>query len=201
MIVKDPKKYYLTVLGSWSAIILLNLVLAAVCLAAETGHGGGGGQIKDFLYRVLNFSILVGIMYYITKKPLANFLANRKESIRRTLQELELKKAEAEKKYEEYQKKLEALDEETKDIIQEYIESGEKEKQKIIEAARKQAQYIKEQAQFAIRQEVKMAKADLQREIAEMTVKTAEEILRKNIKKKDHDRLIDEFRKKVVKAK
>ncbi len=201
MITKKAKKYLVTVLGSTGALVLLTLAFSAVCLAAEGAHGGGGSQFKDFLYRVLNFSILVGIMYYVSKKPLANFLANRKESIRRTLQELELKKAEAEKKYEEYQGKLAALDEETKKIIEEYIEEGEREKQKIIEAARKQAQYIKEQAQFAIRQEVKMAKTELQKEIAEMTVKTAEEILKKNIKKKDHDRLIDEFRKKVVKAK
>ncbi|RLB00059.1 MAG: ATP synthase F0 subunit B, partial [Deltaproteobacteria bacterium] len=194
-------KYLLGVLGSSGILVLSGCVFATVCIAAEGGHGGGSGQLEDFLYRLLNFSILVGVMYYVTKKPLANFLANRKESIRRTLQELELKKAEAEKKYEEYQGKLAALDEETKKIIEEYIEEGEREKQKIIEAANKQAQYIKEQAQFAIRQEVKTAKADLQREIAEMTVKTAEEILRKNIKKKDHDRLIDEFRKKVVKAK
>jgi len=201
MIVRKAWKYLLGVLGSSGILILLGCVFATVCIAAEGAHGGGSAQFKDFLYRILNFSILVGVMYYVTKKPLANFLANRKESIRRTLQELELKKAEAEKKYEEYQGKLAALDEETKKIIEEYIQEGEREKQKIIEAANKQAQYIKEQAQFAIRQEVKTAKADLQREIAEMTVKTAEEILRKNIKKKDHDRLIDEFRKKVVKAK
>ncbi len=201
MIVKKLPKRLLTVLGSTVTLLLLGFVFAAVAMAAEGGHGGGSAQLKDFLYRVLNFSILVGVMYYITKKPLANFLANRRESIRRTLQELELKKAEAEKKYEEYQGKLAALDEETRKIIEEYILEGEREKQKIIEAAKKQAQYIKEQAQFAIRQEVKLAKADLQQEIAEMTVKTAEEILRKNIKKKDHARLIDEFRKKVVKAK
>ncbi|RLB06051.1 MAG: ATP synthase F0 subunit B [Deltaproteobacteria bacterium] len=201
MIVRKAWKYLLGVLGSSGILVLLGWVFATVCIAAEGAHGGGSAQFKDFLYRILNFSILVGVMYYVTKKPLANFLANRKESIRRTLQELELKKAEAEKKYEEYQGKLAALDEETKKIIEEYIQEGEREKQKIIEAANKQAQYIKEQAQFAIRQEVKTAKADLQREIAEMTVKTAEEILRKNIKKKDHDRLIDEFRKKVVKAK
>ena len=201
MIVKKVQKYLLAVMGSSGILVLSGFLFASVCLAAEGTHGGGGAQFKDFLYRVLNFSILVGIMYYVTKKPLANFLANRKESIRRTLQELELKKAEAEKKYEEYQGKLAALDEETKKIIEEYIHEGEREKQKIIEAAEKQAQYIKEQAQFAIRQEIKTAKVDLQKEIAEMTVKTAEEILKKNIKKKDHDRLIDEFRKKVVKAK
>ncbi len=201
MISRKSWKHSLSVLVLLGIEVALCLAFAAVCFAAEGGHGGGGAQFKDFLYRLLNFSILVGVMYYLTKKPLANFLANRKESIRRTLQELELKKAEAEKKYEEYQGKLAALDEETKKIIEEYIQEGEREKEKIIEAAKKQAQYIKEQAQFAIRQEVKVAKADLQKEIAEMTVKTAEEILKKNIKKKDHDRLIDEFRKKVVKAK
>lgn len=201
-IVKYVKKSCSKMINPVILNVLFCVLLSGVCLAAEAEHGGGGGaQFKDFLYRLLNFTILVVVMYMVLKKPLANFLANRRESIRRTLGELEQKKAEAERKYKEYEGKLAALDKETKSILDEYLQDGEREREKIIDAAKKQAQYIKEQAQFAIRQEVKVAKSELQQEIADMTVSTAEEILKKNIKKKDHNRLIEDFRKKVVKAK
>ena len=201
-IVKCGKEFCSKVINPATLTMLFSILLSGVCLAAEAEHGGGGGaQFKDFLYRLLNFTILVVVMYMLLKKPAGNFFANRRESIRRTLEELEQKKAEAERKYKEYEGKLAALDKETKSILDEYLEDGEREREKIIDAAKKQAQYIKEQAKFAIRQEVKVAKAELQQEIAEMTVSTAGEILKKNIKRKDHNRLIEDFKKKVVKAK
>jgi len=189
------------IVGILLAVVVLLGLHGLAWAAAEGGHGAGGLNWKDFLFRLLNFSIMAGILYKLLKKPLTNFFTSRRENIQKTLAELEVKKQEAEKKCQEYKAKLAALEGETQKIVSEYIQEGELEKQKILEAAERQAEYIKEQAQLAIQQEMKAARDTLQREVAEMSVGAAEQILRKKMKAKDQDRLVRDFMTKVVEAK
>jgi F-type H+-transporting ATPase subunit b len=144
---------------------------------------------------------MAAILVKLLKKPVANFLASRRENIDKTLAELEQKKQEAEAKLTEYTAKLAVLERETEKIVTEYVQEGEIEKQKIIDAAEKQAHYVRQQAEMAIQQEVKSAKEKLQAEIAELSVAAAEDILRKNIEAQDQQRLVQEFMTKVVEAK
>ncbi|MBZ4658547.1 MAG: synthase subunit [Desulfacinum sp.] len=182
--------------------VLVSGVLAATAvLAAEGGGHGGGLPWKDFFLRLMNFAIMLAILVKLLKKPVTNFFASRRENIQRLLTELEQQKKEAESKAAEYKAKLAALDKETEKILAEYIQEGEAEKRKIVEAAEKQAAYIKEQAKLAIQQEIKAAKESLQEEIAELSVNAAEDLLKKNIRPEDQDRLVDEFMTKAVEAK
>lgn len=184
--------------GFW--VFVVGVLTASVAMAAEGGHGGGLPW-KDFFLRLMNFAIMVGILYKLLKKPMSNFFASRRENIQRLLEELEQQKKDAEDKAAEYQAKLAALDKETEKIVAEYIQEGEAEKQKIVEAAERQAAYIKEQAKLAIQQEIKAAKESLQEEIAELSVGAAEDLLKKNIRPEDQDRLVDEFMTKAVETK
>jgi F-type H+-transporting ATPase subunit b len=156
----------------------------------------------DFWQRVLNFGIMVGVLIFIFKKlNVKAFFAKRTESIANTLNELEVKKKEAEKTYEEYKQKLSQLDKETDRILQEYIEQGEREKAKIIANAEKAAAEIREQTDVAIEQEIKSAKEVLQKEIAELSVTAAEVLLKEKIGEEDQQKLVDDFMTKVVEAK
>ena len=189
--------------GYLSGLLVVGMLLAvpgSVWAAAAGGHGGGLNW-SDFMFRLLNFAIMVAILVKLGKKPLANFFASRREGIQQMLEELEAKRQEAEAKCEEYKSKLAALENETKKIVDEYIQEGEAEKQKIVEAAERQAQYVKEQASITIQQEMQAAKDSLQKEIAEASVATAEELLKKNMQFEDQERSVRDFMTKVVEAK
>jgi F-type H+-transporting ATPase subunit b len=162
---------------------------------------GGASKWPDFFYRLLNFSIMVGVLYFLLRKPTKQFFAKRTKNIGNTIAELEAKKKEAEKTYEEYSKKLAQLDKETDRILQEYVEQGEREKDRIIANAEKAAVEIREQTDIAIEQEIKIAKVELQREIAELSVTAAETMLKEKIKEEDQQKLVNDFMKKVVEAK
>ena len=180
----------------WSSFLLL--LWAGMAWASE----GGPSKWPDFFYRLLNFSIMVGVLIFLFKKfNLKGFFTKRTESIASTLNELEAKKKEAEKTYQEYSQKLARLDQETDRILKEYIELGEKEKAKIIANAEKAAAEIREQTELAIEQEIKSAKAELQREIAELSVTTAEAMLKEKIGDDDQHKLVDDFMTKVVEVK
>ncbi len=182
-------------------VIGLGIVLYAGGAWASGGEGGHGLNWMDFLLRVINTSILVAILYKLLKKPVTNYFRSRRENIQKLLEEMEKQREEAERRCAEYKAKLALLDKETEKILQEYIAQGEREKAKIIEAAERQANYIKQQARLAIQQEVKAAKDELREEVAELTVKAAEDILRQKMDMGDHERLVEEFLVKVVEAK
>ncbi|MBT8407082.1 MAG: ATP synthase F0 subunit B [Deltaproteobacteria bacterium] len=185
----------LATIGSCSLAILMT---AGVVWASE----GGQSMWPDFWQRVLNFAILLGVLVIVFKKlDVKSFFTKRTESIANTLNELEAKKKEAEKTYEEYKQKLAQLDKETDRILQEYIEMGEKEKAKIIANAEKAAADIRAATDVAIEQEIKSAKADLQRDIAEFSVTAAEALLKEKIGEEDQNKLVNDFMTKVVEAK
>jgi F-type H+-transporting ATPase subunit b len=179
------------------------LALQGIAWCSEGGaHDGGHGlNWFDFALRTGNFAILAFILYRLLSKPLSNFLVSRREDIQKLLADLDLKKHEAEEVSAQYKSKLAALDEETKKIVSELLAEGEAEKSKIIASAEKQADYIRQQAQLAAQQEIKAARDKLQEEIADLSIAAAEEILRKNLKADDQDRLVKDFMKRVVEAK
>lgn len=180
--------------------IVLFFAFLGDALASEAG-GGHHLNWTDFIYRTVAFVILVAILVKLLRKPLAAFLNGRRNEIQRLLDELESKTAAAQQENARVQTRIAALEQETKKIVDELIAEGEAEKKKIIEAAHRQAEYIQQQAQIAIQQEVKAARDSLKDEIAELSVAAAEELLRKNMRPKDQDRLVNEFMSKVVEAK
>ncbi len=171
---------------------------------ATEGHGEEGryglthGQIMNFIWHCLNFAILVILLVKWLRKPISDALNDRTESIRAAFEELDTKKAEAERKYAEYERKLSNMDEEAARILNNFIEQGKAEKEKIIAQAHDAAERIKAQAEFYVQQELAMAKAELKKEVSEMAIKMAEELIRKNLDEQDHHRLISEYLERVV---
>lgn len=165
---------------------------------AAEHHGVTHSQFMNFLWHCLNFSILVIILVKFLRKPISDALQGRTESIRNTFDDLDIKKREAEKKYADYERKLATLDEEAERILKGFVGQGRAEKEKIIAQAHDSAERIKAQAELYVAHEVAKAKEQLQKEVSEMSIKMAEELVRKNLAEQDHHRLINEYLEKVV---
>ena len=108
------------------------------------------------------------------------------------------RKAEAEKKYREYSEKIDKASTEIDGILEMIKAQGVVEKQKIIEDGERTAKKMKEDAQARIEQEMKKATDDLKTQAVTLSVKMAEEILKKNITQDDHKSMVKEYVDKVV---
>ncbi|MBI5892348.1 MAG: ATP synthase F0 subunit B [Deltaproteobacteria bacterium] len=175
------------------ASCILQLATSTVFAAAEGGHEGG----SDLIWRVINFAVLVGIIYFLLAKKLKNFLQERRESIKKALEEAKAAKQEAEKKYREYDAKVALLDKKVLEIANELKAEGIAERDRLVADAQRAAEKIKEQARITIEQEIKKAKENIKAELAGIAVIMAEEILRKEIKPDDQERLIKEYLDKM----
>jgi F-type H+-transporting ATPase subunit b len=181
--------------------LITALVLVALSYSTAIAAGDypvdSGVLLKDFLYRLLNFSIVVAILVYFLKKPIRNALSGRRDDIEKALAEAKKVKEEAEAKFAEYDKKLAQATQEIENISASIRKEAELEKQKIIDNAREQAAKIEQDAEKAAALEVAKARLILQQEAVQLAVGVAEDLLKKNFTKDDDSRLIDEYMQKV----
>jgi F-type H+-transporting ATPase subunit b len=188
-----------------SLLVVVSVLFAfgSVWASSEGGEHEGGlikNKPLDLLYRTMNFALLAGILIFVLRKPLPKALASRRQGIKDQLDDLERQKREAERQLAEYKEKFARLDEEVEKIVAEYIRDGEAAKANIIEEAKAAAEKLQEQAKKNIAHEFQKAKQQLKAEMAEQAVAMAEELIKKDIKPKDQERLIDEYLTKVVVA-
>jgi F-type H+-transporting ATPase subunit b len=190
-------------------IALFLAYIAVIILAASAGYaseGGGGAhhpdsgaQMKDFGWRVLNFAVLVGILWFALKKAdVKGSLAARQNQIEKDLKDAQEGRAAAEAKLAEYSGKLSQATKEIDELQAAIIREGEQEKERIIAEARVAAQKIAAQAAQSAELETVKARAELRAEAARLAVEIATGKLTGAIQKADHDRFVGEYLDKVV---
>ncbi len=175
-----------------------------VCFIRRRSHGDAHAEVKakgwlpTDTYRVLNFAVLAGALVFLLRKPISQALDSRIKGIQAQLEDLEAKKAEAEKVLSEYNAKIAKLSQESEGIVAEYIRQGNEAKARILKEAEASAYKLEEQARRNIENEFEVAKQRLQQDIFEKAMTKAEEIIKKNITADDQNRLVDEYLDKVV---
>ncbi|HJV37041.1 ATP synthase F0 subunit B [Geomonas sp.] len=201
------QKKHIKIILCAAAASALVLGLAAIGFAEEAKEAGEAAheaghhaaQMKDFMWRCIDFAALVVIAVWALKKAdVKGSLAARREGIERALQEAEAAKAAAEKKFQEYSVRLDQANQEIETISANMKKEGELEKERIVAEAQEAAKRIKAQAETAAEQEVLKAKNELRAEAAKLAVEIAEQKIVKNIAKGDQDKLVGDYISKVV---
>ncbi|HSD93924.1 MAG TPA: F0F1 ATP synthase subunit B [Syntrophales bacterium] len=175
------------------------LVAAVAWAAGAEEHVDTKAQLIDFAWRIVNFIILLYILYKLMWKKMKSFFAGRREGIKASLEEAEVVKADAEKKFKEYDEKIKKAEEEIQGISAMIKAQGEEEKKRIIADAERASVKMKEDAQARMEQELKKAKNELRHEASELAVQMAEDILKKKVTKEDHEGMVREYLDRMVK--
>ena len=185
-------------------VVLIGVILGFALLFAgpvfgssEGEHEAKGWAVTD-TYKVMNFVVLAGALFFILRKPLSQALGSRRKGIESQLEELEKKKREAEKVLANYNEKLEKLSREAENLIAEYVKQGNEARQRILKEAEAAADKLEEQARRNIENEFEKAKLKLKENILEKAMVKAEEIVKNKITEQDQERLVDEYLEKVV---
>jgi F-type H+-transporting ATPase subunit b len=154
---------------------------------------GGGGFPMDVLWQIIAFIFLAGFLARILKKPTLAFLSKRKEEIRDSLAQARKKEGEAQRLFEEWEKRLALLSQEIRELHESIKREGETERERIVERAQEEGDRIQKQAQIIAGQEVKKAQASLRKEMVDLSVEWAETMLKKTIQPQDQERLVKEY--------
>ena len=179
---------------------LFSLFFYGTALAASEG-ADRSADLRDLLYRFINFTLLVIILIWALKKAdIKSLFAKRIEDIRLKLETLKKDKEEAEEKYQTIDGKLKAFEKERAEILEQYKKEGEAEKERIIAEAELRVQQIIEQSEATIQQEIQSAKDRLKENVVNLAAQKAQEIIAREMKDEDQDRLVQEFIERVGKT-
>lgn len=168
----------------------------------EGGHGAAGGslapaKLKDLGWRVLNFIALMIILVKFAAKPIGASLAGRQKRIKDEIEDLQAKRAEAEKSYRDFEAKLATVEKDIDKIVEKAVAQAELEKVKIIERAEQAAADIKRQAEMAVQKEVMEARRTLKNDVAEKAAAMAETLIVKNLTSADQVKIVEDYLARV----
>jgi F-type H+-transporting ATPase subunit b len=181
-----------------AALAGLLALSAGAAWAASGGGGSHGGLSSTDWFRIMNFVVLAGALFFLLRKPIPRALSSRVQGIQSQLTDLEARKAEAEKHLAECNQKLGELEKEAERIVSEYIRQGQDAKARILKEAESASEKIQAQARRNIEHEFEQTKAQLQREIFEQSLAKAEALLKQNVTAEDQSKLVEDYLQKVV---
>jgi F-type H+-transporting ATPase subunit b len=183
-------------------LILPFFILSIAFASYAFGSGGGeegahGSVLKDYMWKIFNFAILVIILFKFARKPLQNFLQKRTELIEKTLNEAKEAKEAATKALKEVEERLKLKDAELEAILSAAKKSGEHERDSIIEESARLKEKILEQAKTNIEFELKHAKESIKAEAVELAMELAEKKLKDKLTKNEQEKLLDDSLVKI----
>jgi F-type H+-transporting ATPase subunit b len=189
------------------ALRLFPFIVAALAYApvalAEEAHGAehGGVPWSFVLWHAVNLLIFVVFLFYVLRKPARDALRNRAVLVRRSIEEANQARDEAQARVVELESRLTHFREELDRMYSEVRAGAERERQLILEQAEREAVAIHASAERAIRDETARARRSLQEEAVNLAIQAAREILVRNARPEDQIRLSHDLIGAITEAK
>ncbi len=171
-----------------AALVFIPTLLFAA--EEETASKWGGWLTAG---RWFNLGLVVAVLVWVGRKPLAAFCANRTQAIRDQLLEAQKARQEAESKLAEAVERMRHLEEELRDIKAAGEKEAQEEYQRLLSAAERDADKIIERAKQEIEGMTRAARNELKEHVAGLAVQLAEEKIRGEMTGDDRNRLFERF--------
>jgi F-type H+-transporting ATPase subunit b len=145
-----------------------------------------------FVWSVITFLILVGLLYKFAFNPLMRLQKARQDEIHQAIHEAEKLRDEAQELLANYKQQLAEARQEAEAIVERARKAGESTKAEILEEARKQAEATLAKARQQIERDTNQALQRIREEAADLTIAATEKVARSSLSLEDQLRLIQE---------
>ena len=156
-----------------------------------------GINLKDLIFAVANFLILVLILGKFLYKPFLGILEKRKQTIEYAFTNAEATNRKADEKYEAYPKMLARAEAESREIIKNARLKADDHANMIVEEAKAEAARIKLQAEKEAVREKEKALREVREQIGQLAILAAEQILEKEVSAEGQEDIIDRVLEKA----
>ena len=171
----------------FATTLVLAAAVPAIALASEGGDGAFNGP--RFFRHVLNLAIFVGVIGYLVKTPLADFLQFRRSEIKEGLDKAFDAKASALDRASELDARVDGFDAEVAGMMSRVREDGAREHERLLAAGREAATQVEAATTRSIAEEGRRASDELRAEAIERAIADARRMLAGAVREDDQKRL------------
>lgn len=144
------------------------------------------------ILQIVSFLALLGFLTKFLYKPFIKYLDDRSKDIKKLIEGTEGDRKKAESYLRDSKEELERTKEKIFNLKDTTAREMDTEKIKTIDETKKEAASILKTAELDIKKEIEKAKSDAKKDIASISIYMAKKILGREIKEKDHEKLIKE---------
>lgn len=156
--------------------------------------------LTSSIARLFNFALLVGVLGYFLKTPVAAYLSSRSAQIRQDLVTAADMRATATAQLVQIEQQLKALPAELDALRARGAEDVKAEQARIAQAAGHERERLIAQARREIETRLRIARRDLTDHAAQLAVRIAEERIKRMITPDDQLRLVDRYTAQLKEA-
>ncbi|MBI4081222.1 MAG: ATP synthase F0 subunit B [Candidatus Lambdaproteobacteria bacterium] len=175
-------------LGAALFTVLCTALLTVPAWAAE--QAGHGSPWLELLWKTINFAVLMGLLIYFLRKPIAGYLARSAGEMKQGLDDARRSAAETAAQVLQQKRNIEGMQAELERMVAAAKADAALELRRMTEEAEAHATKSKAQTALQIEQEVRKARQALQEEIADQTTRIAERLIRARMTPERQQRLV-----------
>jgi len=151
-----------------------------------------GINLPGLVAQIINFTILLTVLYLLLYKPVIRMLDQRSDRIRDSLDQADRLKAESADAAEAVKNQIEDARQEGRNIVAQATQVAERVREEAREQARRDAEQIATRAQADIQRERDDALERLRAQFSDLAILAAERVINSSLDAAQHRRLIDE---------
>lgn len=165
--------------------------------AHQTAHGPGGIPWSDLGPQFFNFTLFLGLLIYILRKPIADTFSQRSKSYKELLGKADQALKEAQSKKNEIQKNLDTLKRTRDNSLNKARQEAEELKRNLVNEAQAQSKKMFDEVERTIRVETEKAKTELRNFLLQQAILQADKGLKDQLDETEQKRLQKEFAGKI----
>ncbi len=151
---------------------------------------GLGINLPTLLAQIINFAILLGLMYLVAYRPIMRMFDERSRKVKESMEQTEFIREQAARAEEEAEKRIEAASKDGQELVARAVRTGEEVRQKAQQGARQDAESLIARARVEIQRERDEAIDELRKEFADLTILAAGKVIDRTLDKEAHRQLI-----------
>ncbi len=174
-------------------VVLVFMFLASIGLSFASEHSGGGHELRQVIGKIINSTILWGSLAYLLYKPIASFFRKKSEMEKEVFFSSKNEREASENRLKEVTLRVENLEKELKAIRERFKKEAEKDKEMIEKKIEEDVAKIQKFTNLEIERIYNETLRELKLFALNISIKDAEEKIRKRIDKGTQQVLIRRF--------
>ena len=166
----------------------------------ETFEAFVGVNFWTMIFAWCNLLVLYFVLRKLLFKPVKNMIDSRQQEIDGMYSDAEKSREDADAMKADYEEKISHAKEESEEILKNAVRRAQLREEEILREANDKAARVMKRAEEQVEMEKKRAINEVKNEVSDMAIGIASAVIERDIDRKEHEALIDEFSRTMGEA-